>query len=74
MKNAIQTEKFVSGSVKAYGYIIVYGPGELVFIDRDMNQTRYKKTLKEHLILFLYNNPQTNFFFSKMGRHATIQN
>ncbi len=51
-KNIIHTEKFGGGGIMVWGYITMNGPGDLVFIDGNMNQYEYKKYLKPIYYLF----------------------
>ncbi len=51
----------------AWGFITIDGPGELVFIQGNMNQTEYKKTLEQYLLPFLSSNPQQSYVFQQDG-------
>ncbi len=71
--NIIKTEKFDGGSIMAWGYITADGPSDLVFIDGNMNQNKYKAILEEHLLTFLRIKGEKNLFSNRTGRHATRQ-
>ncbi len=48
-KNVIWTEKFGGGSVMAWGYITIDGPGKLIFLEKNVNQNEYKSILEEFI-------------------------
>ncbi len=65
--NIIKTEKFGGGFIMVWGYITADGPGDLVFIDGNMNQNKYKAILEEHLLTFLRINGEKEFIFQQDG-------